>query len=53
MTMPFDVPSGIVLPRLKIGDRVEFEFTMQSDGQLKITSIGPADASIPDRGARK
>jgi Cu(I)/Ag(I) efflux system membrane fusion protein len=53
MTMPFDAPGGIVPPGLKVGDRVQFEFTMQADGQLKITNIGPADASIPDRGARK
>lgn len=53
MTMPFDAPNAIVPPGLKTGDRVQFEFTMQSDGQLRITNIGPADASIPDRGARK
>jgi hypothetical protein len=26
---------------------------MQSDGQLRITNIAPADASMPERGARK
>ncbi len=53
MTMPFDAPKSVVPPSLKKGDRIRFEFTMQSDGQMQITSIAPADASVPDRGARK
>ena len=53
MTMPFDAPNGIVPPGLKKGDRIQFEFKMQSDGQLRITNIAPPDASVPDRGARK
>src|SRR5437660_922471 len=53
MTMPFDAPNGIVPPGFKVGDRIQFEFSMQSDGQLRITDMAPADASIPDRGARK
>ena len=53
MTMPFDAPNGIVPPGLKKGDRIQFEFKMQSDGQLRITNIAPANASVPDRGARK
>jgi Cu(I)/Ag(I) efflux system membrane fusion protein len=53
MTMPFDAPNGIVPPGFKVGDRIQFEFSMQSDGQLRITNIAPADASVPDRGARK
>jgi len=53
MTMPFDAPKSVVPPGLKKGDRIRFEFTMQSDGQMQITSIAPADASVPDRGARK
>jgi len=53
MTMPFDAPVGIAPPGLKKGDRIRFEFTMQSDGQMQITSIAPVDASVPDRGARK
>ena len=53
MTMPFDAPKGIVPPGLKKGDRIQFEFNMQSDGPLRITNIAPADASMPDRGARK
>jgi len=53
MTMPFDAPNGIVPPGFKVGDRIQFEFSMQSDGQLRITNIAPADASMPERGARK
>jgi len=53
MTMPFDAPNGIVPPGFKVGDRIQFEFSMQSDGQLQITNIAPADASMPERGARK
>lgn len=53
MTMPFDAPKSAVPPGLKKGDRIRFEFTMQSDGQMQITSIAPADASVPDQGARK
>jgi len=53
MTMPFDAPNGIIPPGFKVGDRIQFEFIMQSDGQLRITNIAPADASMPERGARK
>jgi Cu(I)/Ag(I) efflux system membrane fusion protein len=53
MTMPFDAPKSVVPPGLKKGDRIRFEFIMQSDGQLRITNIAPADASMPERGARK
>jgi len=53
MTMPFSAPPGVVPPGLKKGDRVQFEFSAQPDGQLKITRIGPADASLPDHGAHK
>src|SRR2546428_10937957 len=53
MTMPFDAPNGIVPPGFKVGDRIQFGFSMQSDGQLRITNIAPADASTPERGARK
>ena len=53
MTMAFDAPKSVVPPGLKKGDRIRFEFTMQSDGQMRITSIVPADASVPDHGAHK
>ena len=53
MTMPFDAPKSVIPPGLKKGDRIRFEFTMQSDGQMQITSIAPADASAPDHGAHK
>ena len=53
MTMPFDAPNGIVPPGFKVGDRIQFGFSMQSDGQLRITNIAPADASMPERGSRK
>ena len=53
MTMPFDAPKSVVPPGLKKGDRIRFEFIMQSDGQLRITNIAPADASMPERRARK
>jgi len=53
MTMAFDAPKSVVPPGLKKGDRIRFEFTMQSDGQMRITSIAPADASVPDHGAHK
>ncbi len=53
MTMPFDAPNGIVPPGFNVGDRIQFEFSIQSDGQLRITSIAPADASMPEGGARK
>jgi Cu(I)/Ag(I) efflux system membrane fusion protein len=53
MTMPFDAPKSVIPPGLKKGDRIRFEFTMQSDGQMQITSIARADASAPDHGAHK
>jgi membrane fusion protein, copper/silver efflux system len=53
MTMPFSAPPGVVPSGLKKGDRVQFEFSAQPDGQLQITRIGPADASLPDHGAHK
>jgi Cu(I)/Ag(I) efflux system membrane fusion protein len=53
MTMAFDAPKSVVPPGLKKGDRIRFEFTMQSDGQMRITRIAPADASVPDHGAHK
>jgi len=53
MTMPFDAPNGIVPPGFKVGDRIQFEFSMLSDGQLRITNIAPAVASLPEPGARK
>ncbi len=53
MTMPFRTPGGVVPPGLKKGDRIRFEFSMQSDGQLQITNIAPADASVPSHGAHK
>ncbi|HET7765949.1 MAG TPA: efflux RND transporter periplasmic adaptor subunit [Burkholderiales bacterium] len=53
MTMPFSAPPGVVPSGLKKGDRVQFDFSAQPDGQLQITRIGPADASLPDHGAHK
>ena len=53
MTMPFDAPKSVIPLGLKKGDRIRFEFTMQSDGQMQVTSIAPADASVPDHGAHK
>ena len=53
MTMPFSAPPGVVPAGLKKGDRVQFEFSTQPDGQLQITRIGPADASLPNHGAHK
>ena len=53
MTMPFIAPPGVAPAGLKKGDRVQFEFSMKSDGQLQITRIAPADASLPEHGAHK
>ncbi len=53
MTMPFRAPGGVVPPGLKKGDRIRFEFNIGQDGQLQIKNLAPADASVPDRGARK
>jgi len=53
MTMPFLTPADLVPPGLKKGDHIRFEFTAQSDGQFRITSIASADASLPDHGAHK
>jgi len=53
MTMPFSAPPGVVPPGLKKGDHIRFEFTAQPDGQFRITTIVPADPSLPDHGAHK
>ena len=53
MTMPFRTPGGVVPPGFKEGDRVRFEFTFRPDGELQLTNIVPAEASIPEQGARK
>lgn len=53
MTMPFRAPGGVVQPGLKKGDRIRFEFSIQSGGELQLTSVAPADASLPDHGAHK
>jgi Cu(I)/Ag(I) efflux system membrane fusion protein len=53
MTMPFRAPNGIVPPALKKGDRIRFEFSIKPDGEFQITDIAPADASVPEYGARK
>ncbi len=53
MTMPFRAPNGIVPPGLKKGDRILFEFSIKPDGEFQIIDLAPADASVPDRGARK
>jgi len=53
MTMAFDAPKSVIPPGLKKGDRIRFEFTMQSDGHMQITSITRADALVPDHGAHK
>ena len=53
MTMPFSPPPGVAPAGLKKGDRVQFEFSTQSDGRLQITRIAPMDASLPDHGAHK
>jgi Cu(I)/Ag(I) efflux system membrane fusion protein len=53
MTMPFRAPGGAVPLGLKKGDRIRFEFNIQPDGQLQITNIAPADASVPGQGAHK
>jgi len=53
MTMPFRAPGGVVPPGLKKGDRIRFEFNIGQDGQFQVKNLAPADASVPDRGARK
>jgi Cu(I)/Ag(I) efflux system membrane fusion protein len=53
MTMLFSAPPGVVPAGLKKGDRAQFEFSTQPDGQLQITRIGPADSSLPNHGAHK
>jgi len=53
MTMPFRAPGGVVPPGFKKSDRVRFEFTIRPDGEFQLTNIAPANASVPDRGARK
>ncbi len=53
MTMPFRAPNGIVPLGLKKGDRILFEFSIKPDGEFQITDIAPADASVPEYGARK
>jgi len=53
MTMPFRAPNGIVPPALKKGDRILFEFSIKPDGEFQITDMAPADASVPEYGARK
>jgi membrane fusion protein, copper/silver efflux system len=53
MTMPFLVSREVVPPGLKPGDRVRFEFTAESGGQFRITTVAPADASLPEHGAPK
>ena len=53
MTMPFLASREVVPPGLKQGDRVRFEFTAESGGQFRITTIAPADTSVPEHGAHK
>lgn len=53
MTMPFLASREVVPPGLAPGDRVRFEFTAESGGQFRITTIAPADASLPEHGAHK
>jgi len=40
-------------PTLKKGDRIVFDFSIKPDGEFQIIDLAPADASVPDRGARK
>jgi Cu(I)/Ag(I) efflux system membrane fusion protein len=53
MTMPFLASREVVPPGLAPGDRVRFEFTAEPGGQYRITTIAPADASLPEHGAHK
>lgn len=53
MTMPFLASREIVPPGLKEGDRVRFEFTPESGGQFRITTIAVEDASAPEHGAHQ
>lgn len=53
MTMPFLASREVVPPGLKQGDRVRFEFTAESEGQFRITTIAPADEGVPEHGAHK
>jgi len=53
MTMPFRAPNGIVPRGVKKGDRILFEFSIKPDGEFQITDMAPADASVPEYGARK
>src|SRR5438093_4185644 len=53
MTMPFDAPNGIVPPGFKVGDRIQFEFSIKPDGEFQIIDLAPADASVPEYGVRK
>jgi Cu(I)/Ag(I) efflux system membrane fusion protein len=53
MTMPFLASREVVPPGLAPGDRVRFELTAESGGQFRITTIAPADASLPEHGAHK
>ena len=53
MTMPFLASREVVPPGLKQGDRVHFEFTPESGGQFRITTIAPVEASSPEHGAHK
>jgi Cu(I)/Ag(I) efflux system membrane fusion protein len=52
MTMDFKPPPAAQLPRnLAAGDRVAFEFFMDTDGQPQLTRVSPLPAAAP--GAKK
>jgi Cu(I)/Ag(I) efflux system membrane fusion protein len=53
MTMPFLASREIVPPGLKQGDRIHFEFTPESEGRFRITTIAPADEGVPEHGGHK
>jgi membrane fusion protein, copper/silver efflux system len=53
MTMPFLASREVVPAGLAPGDRVRFEFTAESGGQYRITTIAPAEATLPEHGAHK
>jgi hypothetical protein len=53
MTMPFLASREVVPPGLRPGDFVRFEFTPESGGQFRITTIALDEASAPEHGAHR
>jgi Cu(I)/Ag(I) efflux system membrane fusion protein len=54
MTMDFKLPPAKDMPRnLQAGDRISFEFFMDTDGLPQLTRVSPMPAQAQAQGGKK